>query len=80
VIEVDASLETTAEGEEAVRCAAAEAESRCLISHALDVPVHVAVTIDHVAVTIDAAGAQTGKRIEESRLAEATAARLGTGD
>jgi organic hydroperoxide reductase OsmC/OhrA len=38
VIEVDASLETTAEGEEAVRRAAAEAESRCLISHALDVP------------------------------------------
>jgi OsmC-like protein len=32
VIEVDASLETTAEGEEAVRCAAAEAESRCLPS------------------------------------------------
>ena len=38
--------EPTARGEDAVRCAAVEAEKLCLVSPALDVPVHVAVTIE----------------------------------
>ena len=46
VIEIDATLETTAKGEDAVRRAAAEAEKLCLVTPALDVPVHVAVTIE----------------------------------
>src|SRR5262245_442531 len=62
VIEIDAGLETTAGGEEAVRRAAVEAERRCLIGHALGVPVHIAVTID-------AAGGRAGERTEEPRLA-----------
>ena len=46
VIEVDAVLKTIPGGEDAVRAAAAEAESRCFVSDALDVPVHIAVTIE----------------------------------
>lgn len=45
VIEVDAVLETIPGGEEAVRTAATIAEDRCLVSQALDVPVHVAVAV-----------------------------------
>jgi organic hydroperoxide reductase OsmC/OhrA len=45
VIEVDALLETIPGGEEAVRTAATIAEDRCLISRALDIPVHVAVAV-----------------------------------
>jgi osmotically inducible protein OsmC len=45
VIEIDAGLETTPGGEESVRQAAAEAERSCLVSRALDVPVHIAVTV-----------------------------------
>jgi organic hydroperoxide reductase OsmC/OhrA len=48
VIEIDAGLETTPRGEDRVRRAAAEAERCCLVSHALDVPVHIAVTIETV--------------------------------
>ena len=71
VIEIDAGLETTPESEDAVRRAAAEAERRCLVSHALDVPVHIAVTIETVAGPPD-------KPMEETPLT-ATAAGLGTG-
>lgn len=53
VIEIDALLETIPGAEEAVRRAAATAEERCLISQALDVPVHVAVRVR--AVTASAA-------------------------
>jgi organic hydroperoxide reductase OsmC/OhrA len=48
VIEIDAGLETTPRGEDSVRRAAAEAERCCLVSHALEVPVHIAVTIETV--------------------------------
>jgi organic hydroperoxide reductase OsmC/OhrA len=48
VIEIDAALETTPEGEDRIRGAAAEAERCCLVSRALDVPVHVAVTVESV--------------------------------
>ncbi len=71
VIEIDAALETTPKGEDAVRRAAAEAEKRCLVSHALDVPVHIAVTIEVVG--------PPDKPTEETQLT-ATAAGLGTGD
>jgi organic hydroperoxide reductase OsmC/OhrA len=46
VIEIDAVLETTPDGEDAVRRAATEAERCCLVRRALDVPVHVAVSIE----------------------------------
>lgn len=52
VIEIDAELETVPEGEEAVRAAAKAAEHRCLISQALDVPVHVATSVKVVAETV----------------------------
>jgi organic hydroperoxide reductase OsmC/OhrA len=45
VIEIDALLETIPGAERAVSSAAAIAEERCLISQALDVPVHVAVQV-----------------------------------
>ena len=45
VIEIDAVLETIPGAERAVSSAAAIAEERCLISQALDVPVHVAVQV-----------------------------------
>lgn len=45
VIEIDALLETIAGAERAVSSAAAVAEKRCLISQALEVPVHVAVQV-----------------------------------
>jgi len=48
VIEVDAVLETVPGGEEAVRSAARTAEERCLISQALDVPVHLAIEVKSV--------------------------------
>ena len=48
VIEVDARLETTPGREEEVRHAAEEAERHCLVSGALDVPVHVAVTVEEI--------------------------------
>jgi organic hydroperoxide reductase OsmC/OhrA len=49
VIEIDALLETIPGGERAIYSAAAAAEERCLISQALDVPVHVAVQVKPVA-------------------------------
>jgi len=49
VIEADAALETIPGGEEAVMDAARDAERHCLISRALDVPVHVACTVKAVA-------------------------------
>lgn len=49
VIEMDAELETVPGGDAAVRLAAKAAEERCLISRALDVPVHVAVAVKTVA-------------------------------
>jgi organic hydroperoxide reductase OsmC/OhrA len=61
VIEIDANLETTAKGEDAVRCAAAEAEKLCLVSPALEVPVHVAVTVE---TTPEPAGEREGALIE----------------
>jgi organic hydroperoxide reductase OsmC/OhrA len=64
VIEIDADLETTVDGEDAVRRAADETEQRCLVSLALDVPVHIAVTIE--TVTSD-------ERVEGSPPAHATA-------
>ena len=45
VIEIDASLETIVGGEDTVRRAARVAEKRCIVAQALDVPVHVAVTV-----------------------------------
>jgi organic hydroperoxide reductase OsmC/OhrA len=45
VIEIDALLETIPGAEQAVSRAAVAAEERCLISQALDVPVHVAVEV-----------------------------------
>lgn len=45
VIEIDAFLETIPGAERAVSSAAAIAEERCLVSQALDVPVHVAVQV-----------------------------------
>jgi organic hydroperoxide reductase OsmC/OhrA len=48
VIEIDALLETIVGGEPAVSRAVALAEERCLISHALEVPVHVAVEVQTV--------------------------------
>jgi organic hydroperoxide reductase OsmC/OhrA len=49
VIEIDAKLETIAGGEEAVRAAATAAEERCLVAHALDVPVRVTVSVKTLA-------------------------------
>ena len=51
VIELDAALETIAGGEAAVRAAAAVAEERCLVTRALEVPVHVGVSVKVVAPT-----------------------------
>jgi organic hydroperoxide reductase OsmC/OhrA len=45
VIEIDALLETVAGSEHAVSNAAAAAEEHCLITQALDVPVHVEVQV-----------------------------------
>ncbi len=45
VIEVDAHLKAAAGGEDAVRAVATAAAERCLVTQALDVPVHVAVDI-----------------------------------
>jgi organic hydroperoxide reductase OsmC/OhrA len=45
VIEIDALLETIAGSEQAVSTAAAAAEELCLITQALDVPVHVDVQV-----------------------------------
>lgn len=53
VMEIDAALDTVPGGEEAVRAAAKAAAARCLISHALDVPVHVAVSVKAVAATAE---------------------------
>ncbi|HEY7602950.1 MAG TPA: OsmC family protein [Gaiellaceae bacterium] len=66
VVEIDARLETAPGGEDAVRQAAAEAERRCLVSAALDVPVHVAVTVEEVAEP-------TGEPAGEPGLGAATA-------
>ena len=49
MIELDAVLETVPGGEDAVAGAAAAAEDRCLVSQALDVPVHVTVQVKTVA-------------------------------
>jgi organic hydroperoxide reductase OsmC/OhrA len=49
VIEIDAVLETLAGSEEALTRAAAAAEERCLVTQALDVPVHVGVEVRAVA-------------------------------
>jgi organic hydroperoxide reductase OsmC/OhrA len=45
LIEITAGLETLAGAEEALRRAALAAEERCLITQALEVPVHVAVEV-----------------------------------
>jgi organic hydroperoxide reductase OsmC/OhrA len=45
VIEIDALLETVAGSEQAVSNAAAAAEEHCLITQALDVPVHIDVQV-----------------------------------
>ncbi len=45
VIEINAELETIPGGEAKVEAAAKAAEQRCLIANALDVPVHVAVSV-----------------------------------
>ena len=47
-IEIAATLETIAGGEEAVHAAAKAAEERCLIARALEVPVSVAVSVKTV--------------------------------
>lgn len=57
VIEIDALLETIPGGEQAVSSAAATAEARCLITQALDVPVHVAVQVKAVARAVPRAEA-----------------------
>jgi organic hydroperoxide reductase OsmC/OhrA len=58
VIEIDANVETTPEGEDAIRRAVTDAQQCSLVSRALDVPVHVGVTIqtipENVAVRFEA--------------------------
>jgi organic hydroperoxide reductase OsmC/OhrA len=49
LIEISADLETTADGEEAVRSAAKAAEERCLVTDALWIPVHVWVRVSTTA-------------------------------
>jgi organic hydroperoxide reductase OsmC/OhrA len=44
-IEIDATLETIPSGEQTVRRAARVAEERCLVSQALDIPVHLGLTV-----------------------------------
>jgi organic hydroperoxide reductase OsmC/OhrA len=73
VIEVDAALETTPGGEDSVRRAAEEAERCCLVSLALDVPVHVAVRIEAVPEPAI-------KKAGRTRVAAATGMRFGAGD
>lgn len=53
VSEIDATLETIAGGEDRVRRAARVAEERCLVTQALDVPVHLAVDVKTI-VTAEA--------------------------
>jgi organic hydroperoxide reductase OsmC/OhrA len=48
VIEIDALLETIPGGDQAVASAATAAEQLCLITQALDVPVHVGVDVKSV--------------------------------
>ena len=48
MIEIDALLETIPGAEDEVRRAATIAEVRCLITQALDVPVHIAVRVREV--------------------------------
>jgi organic hydroperoxide reductase OsmC/OhrA len=48
VIEIDAALETVPGGEEAARRAARAAEERCLVTQALDIPVHVGLSVSVV--------------------------------
>jgi organic hydroperoxide reductase OsmC/OhrA len=55
VVELDATVETLPGYEDAVRSAAKAAEERCLVSHALDVPIHVATIV----VTVETAPAAT---------------------
>ena len=55
VIEIDAELETVAGAEDSVRRAAAAAEEHCLITRALDVPVHVAVNVKTVPAAMSTA-------------------------
>jgi organic hydroperoxide reductase OsmC/OhrA len=45
VIELEAALETSPGNEDAVRSAARAAEKHCLISQALDVPVHLGIHV-----------------------------------
>jgi organic hydroperoxide reductase OsmC/OhrA len=49
VIEIDAKLETVEGGEDAVRAAAEAAQKHCIVTQALDVPVHLAVEVAVVA-------------------------------
>jgi len=49
VIEIDALLETVEGGEEAVRAAADAALKACIVTQALDVPVHLGVKVAVVA-------------------------------
>jgi organic hydroperoxide reductase OsmC/OhrA len=49
VIELHAAIETLPGSEEAIAAAAKAAEEHCLISQALDVPVHVALEVTAVA-------------------------------
>jgi organic hydroperoxide reductase OsmC/OhrA len=48
VIEIDAELETLGGCEDAVRATARAAANRCLIAQALDVPIHVSVSVKAV--------------------------------
>jgi organic hydroperoxide reductase OsmC/OhrA len=55
VVELDATVETLTGYEDAVRSAAQAAEERCLVTQALDVPVHVTTIVE----TVDTASATT---------------------
>jgi len=50
VIVLDAALRTAPGSEDVARRAARAAEERCLVAQALEIPVHVAVTVETVAV------------------------------
>jgi organic hydroperoxide reductase OsmC/OhrA len=73
VIEVDACLETLPGHEDDVQYAASKAQRSCLITPALDVPVHVAVTVESIP------GAPHSQK-EEAGLATVGERRFQTGD
>jgi organic hydroperoxide reductase OsmC/OhrA len=62
VIEINAELETTPGSEADVKAVAKAAEARCLVAQALDVPVHVAVTVRTASPSATSNGARQSLR------------------